>query len=256
MSVRPQAPRDPTGSPLDSAARRNLGEAFADLGLAEPRPVLVLVGGADSLAPEIQDGLLPPFERLVPQLDRLGAAVIDGGTDSGVMALMGRARRSQRGSFPLIGVVAQGTVSLDALPPLARRLPGGESLHPLSAGQRASLARDHTHFLLVSGNRWGDESSWISAAADLLAGDRPSLTLAAGGGRITRIDLAMGLAAGRPLILLAGTGGTTDLFADGCRGGEIPEMPAGLDTRSLIRVLRLVDADERLPEMVGAILGV
>jgi hypothetical protein len=50
---------------------------------------LILVGGAANLSEATVPALLTLFERMAPQLDALGAAVIDGGTAFGVMALMG-----------------------------------------------------------------------------------------------------------------------------------------------------------------------
>lgn len=165
---------------------------------APPRPVLVLVGGAGSLEADVAQRIGPMFrDELMPLLERIGAAVIDGGTDSGIMALVGQARASSGKDVPLIGVAARGTV----------RLP--EDRAP-QHGRGAPLEPNHTHFLLVPGNQWGDESPWISAAAGILAAGAPSLTLAAGGGKVTRLDIDLSLEAGRETLLLVGSGGTTD----------------------------------------------
>ena len=90
----------------------NLPAALDALAVGRGRPVLVLVGGAGGMSQEHLDRTAEVLNNwVVPALDRLGAAVVDGGTDSGVMQVMGKARSAARAEFPLIGVVAEGTVS-------------------------------------------------------------------------------------------------------------------------------------------------
>lgn len=171
------------------------------------------------------------FEALAPRLDRLGAAVIDGATAYGVMELMGLARSRTGCRFPLVGVAALGTLDV----------PGLEAGGPRGT---AALDPNHSHFILVPGRRWGDESPWISATAGVLAGGRQSLTLVAAGGEVTRLDVSGGLAARRALLILAGSGGTADQLARWRRGGEPPPgMTLGEGERALSQVLSLEDPD-------------
>src|SRR5206468_11337979 len=65
-------------------------------------------------------------------------------------------------SFPLIGVAPAGAVAL----------PRSSDPHP--APEAVPLEPHHSHFLLVPGERWGDESPWLAAVVAALAGDRPS----------------------------------------------------------------------------------
>lgn len=228
------------GVRIEDPAR--LPEALATLGLREPRPVLVLVGGAANLDPSVAGPLGRLFEALAPRLDRLGAAVIDGATAYGVMELMGLARRRTGCRFPLVGVAALGTVDI---PGLGFDGPRGT----------AALDPNHSHFILVPGHRWGDESPWISATAGVLARGRQSLTLVAAGGEVTRLDVSEGLGARRPLLILAGSGGTADQLARWRRGGEPPPgMVLGEGDRTLSRVLALGDPDA-LAELIAAPLG-
>ena len=89
----------------------DLSAALAALVLYAPRLVVVLVGGAALMDARDLDRLRPLFEwGLVPVADRLGVVLIDGGTDAGVMHLIGRARTRAAATFPLIGVPAAGTV--------------------------------------------------------------------------------------------------------------------------------------------------
>ena len=101
--------------------------------------------------------------------ERLGVVVIDGGTDAGVMHLIGRARTRAEATFPLVGVPAVGTV----------RFPGKRS----GVRRRWPLDAHHTHFVLVPGAAWGDEAPWIARVGTELAGGSPSVTVLVNGGR-------------------------------------------------------------------------
>jgi hypothetical protein len=214
-----------------------LAGALSELGIKWPRPVLVVVGGASGLDGSVSERLLVVFSTVAPLLDRLGALAVDGGTDCGVMALMGLARRRTGTRFPLLGVAAVGTVAS----------PGSGT---------ARLDPNHSHLLLVPGTRWGDESPWISRVATLVSGGLPSLALAAGGGEVTRLDIGEALAAGRPLAVLVGSGGTSDLLVRSMRDGAAPPV-AGLEMGRPFSVLAL-DLDgaaETLPPLLDRMLG-
>jgi hypothetical protein len=169
------------------------------LGLNPPRPVLVLVGGASGLQKEHIDAVSRIISLLAQIADVTNSAVIDGGTQSGVMAWMGQARARAGYRFPLMGVAAEGVVTW----------PGGPE-----ENTRTHLDPNHTHFILVPGNRWGDESPWIAKIATQLAGALPSVTLLINGGEISRHDVANSFAAGRPVIILKGTGRLADELAN------------------------------------------
>jgi hypothetical protein len=96
-----------------------LSAALHELDFHRPSRTLVLVGGAGGLGRAELDRLRPLFiEVLAPLAATLGAAVVDGGTDAGVMRLMGQARAQTNATFALVGVVAIGTVALpDTQPP-------------------------------------------------------------------------------------------------------------------------------------------
>src|SRR5437899_1260242 len=71
----------------------DVAEAVAGLGLHGLRPVLVVVGGAAGLDEGGKERLRMLFSHaLIPVVVAWQAVVVDGGTDSGVMQLVGRAR--------------------------------------------------------------------------------------------------------------------------------------------------------------------
>ena len=181
-------------------SRDELVAAAAALGLRTGAPVLVVVGGADTMATDEEARMRAFMEVLVPHLDRAGATVVDGGTATGVMRAVGEARRAASGRFPLVGVV------VDAL---ARRSgsdtgEGGATLEPA-----------HTHFLLVPGEDWGDESTWLAEFAAVLAEEAASLTLLANGGEVAWQDVARSVELDRGVVALAGSGRAADELASG-----------------------------------------
>jgi hypothetical protein len=85
--------------------------ALRELGLRGPHLALVLMGGASKMDSEGLGRLRLLFAvGLVRPVAALGAALIDGGTDTGVMRLMGQVRATLDSTFPLLGVAAIGTV--------------------------------------------------------------------------------------------------------------------------------------------------
>ncbi|MCO1658650.1 hypothetical protein [Pseudonocardia humida] len=185
----------------------DIAAVLAGAGVPLGVPVLVLVGGAGDMDDE-HERLLGALLRdaVLPVVAGLGAAVVDGATEVGVMRAVGRARAAAGAVFPLIGVAAEGTVVA----------PG----HPPPSADAVALDRHHTHAVLVPGTAWGDESPWLADVAGAVAGTRPSVTLLANGGDIAYLDLEHSVDRGRPVLLLAGTGRTADAVATAGPGSD------------------------------------
>jgi len=174
----------------------DLSVQLQQIGLKGARPTLVVVGGASKISEEVLSVLNRLFlEVLAPLAEEIGAYVVDGGTDAGVMQMMGQARTEIDATFPLIGVAPIGKIGL----PNALPLPTEKPLEP-----------NHTHFLLVPGSAWGDGSPWIAKAATVLAGNLPSLMLLINGGEATLLDLIENVKAERPVVVIAGSGRLAD----------------------------------------------
>ncbi|MGS2811507.1 hypothetical protein [Nocardia sp. MW-W600-9] len=191
-------PRPPV---VEVTSLDTVDETLAQAGLPVGRPVVVIVGGASGLATD-PDGTLARLLRqhIVPLAQQLGATVVDGGTDAGVMRMMGDARATVGATFPLIGVAARGTVLV----------PG----KPAPKSDAAPLEPGHSTIILVPGDEWGDESAWIAAIATALAQGQGSVTVLINGGAIAYTDVLHSLAVSRPVVVLAGTGRTADEIAD------------------------------------------
>lgn len=222
------------------SAVQEIPAALDALMLHRGRPVLVLVGGAAGMGDDHMDMLTTVLRKAVlPLLSHYGAAVVDGGTDSGVMRIIGRARAAADGRFPLVGVAAEGTVVLqDGIP---------------VASGAAPLEPNHTHFVLVPGANWGDESPWLADVADALADGGPSATVIVNGGEITYDDMAGSLTRGRPVLVLAGTGRTADAIAAARRGLNADPRAMKIATSPLTRVVPAGDA-EAIAEAVDSAL--
>lgn len=204
----------------------DLPSALRALGIRTGRPVLVVVGGADGMAPEHLAPLADTAEHVLRMLERWDGAIVDGGTDSGVMKVMGQARHSAGAAVPLIGVAAEGTVDI----------PGN-----LERPDAAELERHHSHVILVPGDTWGDESPWLSTVATAIANGRPSLTLVINGGQITYDDIDHSLKEGRPVVVLAGTGRTADAIAAAASGNAPNAAAARIAASADTRIVPLND---------------
>ncbi len=176
---------------------------------------------------------------LAPIAQKYQASVVDGGTDAGVMQLMGRARQAIAGTFPLVGV---SPISLSILP---------NQLNSLS--DAAPLEPNHSHFLLVPGSAWGDESAWIAETATQLASGAPSVTVLINGGEVTWENARQSIRAGRLVITIAGSGRTADLLAAGLRGAPTDDRAKELIASGLVQAADLSAGAIALAEIIETI---
>lgn len=203
----------------------SLPAALEELGFEPPLKTLVVVGGAERMSADEMTRMRPVIEALSELVDRVGAVVVDGGTNEGVMRLLGQARARGR-RFPLIGVV----VASLAAEPEARPGRGLGNLEP-----------NHTHAVLVPGKKWGDEVVWIARVADVLAGTAPSATVIVNGGDISYADAAASIASQRPVLAIDGTGRTADAVAAACRGEQSDERATSIAASPLVQAIGVRD---------------
>ncbi|MEH2236947.1 hypothetical protein [Nostoc sp.] len=217
-----------------------LPDALEGIGLGGSRSVLVVVGGASNISEADFFRIQRLFtEVLAPIAESLGAYVVDGGTDVGVMQLMGEARTQIGAKFALIGVAPESKVALPN--------------QPEPAADLTPLEPNHTHFVLVPGNNWGDESTWISQVATVLANNAPSLTVLLNGGEITFDDAFSSVNAGRLVVVIAGSGRTADILADALRGQATDERAKKLAKSGTLQYIDLIDIEKEV-ENLGKII--
>lgn len=195
-----------TASAVRVQEQAELAVALDKIEVQQSRPVAVVVGGASNLNTTDYACLEQLFTKLLaPLAEELGITVVDGGTDVGVMRLMGTARAKIGATFPLIGVVPEAKVHLPGV---------------VSTSATQSLEPHHTHFVLVPGSKWGDESPWIAETATLLSGSAPSVTILINGGPVSLRDVQESLAEQRLVVVMNGTGRLADRIATAIKNPE------------------------------------
>ncbi len=182
----------------------NVRRIVGTLELPRPRALLILNGGTAEMEAELQIRL---SQLLQDSVARTAAeqqiTLITGGTDAGIFALMGRGLAKWGRTAPCVGVVVTGWVTwpgraTDGLPQW------------WFDREHVQLEPHHSHFVLVEGKDWGDETMTMYGLAEYLSRDCPALTIFAGGGGITITEMETNVAQGRKMILLAGSGRATD----------------------------------------------
>jgi hypothetical protein len=205
-------------------------------------PVLVIVGGAAGLDETSAATARALIERVVlPAVVATGSVIVDGGTDSGVMRILGDAHRQMGLRTALIGVAVRNLV----------RVPCGRTA---TSRESADANPDHTHLMLIDGNSWGDESPWLAGLATVIAAGSPTATLVINGGRITVQDVAISLSLRRAVLLAEGTGRLADSMIRDLETGNSLGLAAA-HHRSLVHVLRSDESDATRLQNISALLG-
>ena len=182
--------RDINVDAVNISDNSEIPEALNKLGIPHPKPVIVLVGGASGI------GWLDkfPMRKAIGVITKLAeetqSVVLDGGTQAGIMQEIGKQRKKGKYSFPLVGVVFDSLI--------------------MKEDPKSILDPNHTHFFLIPGDDWGDESAWISKIATSIAGDNKSITILVNGGNISRTDVEYSLLENRPVFIMRGTGRLAD----------------------------------------------
>ncbi|NES80883.1 MAG: hypothetical protein F6K10_05470 [Moorea sp. SIO2B7] len=231
-----------TGKAIQVNDFSELSDSFQNLELDVSRPTIVIVGGASKISKEEMNHLQKFFLKVIaPLAESLDAVVVDGGTDAGIMRLIGQAHTKIRATFPLIGVAAIGTV----------HLPDTPNYNPDSA----PLEPNHTHFLLVPGSNWGDECPWISRTANILSEGYSSVTLVINGGEITWQDILYSIEAKRPIITLEGSGRTADKLAAAVRGEFFDERTSKIIAEGDVQAINIRHSVRKFKKILTEILA-
>ncbi|HEX2992046.1 MAG TPA: hypothetical protein VHO49_15280 [Anaerolineales bacterium] len=222
----------------------DLGQAISELQLTDTYPVIVLIGGG------IDEQQAAATRRAILSISRIAdemkALIICGGTDMGVMAEIGRIRWKSGYTFPLLGITPEELVTWTDGPRSTKFLWWGK--------QRWQLEPHYTHFILVPGSQFGDESPWIVDAASLLSRDQRSVTILINGGEISRKDIHLSLESGRPVIALSRTGRLADeLSQDPERNRLITVVPANAEQQivAAVQAALSVRAESMAPQALA-----
>ncbi len=190
---------------------QSMDDIIQALGLTTPSPCLFISGGAGGMSDEDIDRTRKIMDEGVAKFaSEHGITIIDGGTESGVMQMIGEARRKHGYTFPLIGVAPAGRVTY----------PG-----KTNPNSEAELDSNHTHFVLVNSDEWGGESQTIIDLTRRICGKRKkhALGILINGGKIAQHDIYLATATGDqkiPILVLEGSGRFAEELATAFRTGH------------------------------------
>ena len=190
----------------------NLAQAISELGLNGRYPVIVLIGG--EMDGQQADLTRRAIEMIAKTAHDMNAVVICAvGKDMGVMAEIGRIRWRQRYKFPLVGIAPEKLVTWPNGPHSTKFLWWGS--------KRWQLESHYSHFILVPGSQFGDESLWTTSAATLLSNGRQSVTILINGPEVSGKDIEVSLENRRPVIVLSNTERLADELARQAEGNSL-----------------------------------
>jgi hypothetical protein len=176
------------------------------LNIEPPKALILVIGGAAGFEESLKSRIIRLFSRGIARgAVGTGALIIDGGTQAGVMAIMGQGVEDRGRKSPLLGVAPAGKVTYPGKP-------SGDSRK-----DSASLDPNHSHFVLVESNEWGGELNTFSALADEFAKEIPVVTILANGGLHAREEVLRAVRRDWPIIIIEGSGRLADEIATAWR---------------------------------------
>lgn len=206
---------------LDAAAARLQGAELARaIGVPAGRPVVALAATTAELSEPLAGRLAVTLRAVAAVLAAQRAVVITGGTDAGVIRLLGRALAEQLPGAVLVGVSPEQAIDS-----------GGTPLEP-----------NHDVSVLVPGERWGDETDVLSRVAAAVADGQPVVGLLIGGGDVARAELHEHLRQHRPVLVVGGSGRLAD------------EVAAAASAAPELHAVRLDDGPARVAEALAELL--
>jgi hypothetical protein len=228
-----------------AAPRDASAQAILDaLELTSPRPVILLFGGAAGLDDSRKAHLETLFaEGIAPVAAELGALIIDGGTQSGVMAMMGQAIARSPGTSQLLGIAPEGKIACPELSD-ASAISDGTPLEP-----------NHSHFVLVESNEWGGETTTMLELARAL--NEPIVAILVNGGAIAADEALQSVRNGWQLLVFEGSGRFADELSAAIRDGQVAKSVEASEIARSGRVT-LFDVDqtaEKLRDQLRRMLG-
>jgi SLOG in TRPM, prokaryote len=177
------------------------------LDFAQPRALIMVFGGAKGLDDSRKARLAELFiDAIGPAAAELGALVIDGGTQSGVMAMMGEAVAQDGRRSQLLGIAPKGKITHPEIA-AASAVSDGAPLEP-----------NHSHFVLVESNEWGGETGKMLELAR--AFNVPIVAILVNGGAIAADEALQSVRNGWRLLVVEGSGRFADEVSAAVRDGQ------------------------------------
>jgi hypothetical protein len=185
-------------SPIDA----RVTDLLHVLSLPQPGALIVIAGGASQMDKRVSEELAPLFTGGIAHVAAsLDALIIDGGTQTGVMALIGQGVAQQQNKPALLGVVPAGIVTYP-----------GKSTEKTSS-EAVPLDPNHSHFVLVETDEWGGETETMYELVQVFSQNSPSIAILINGGGIAKREVLHNVRQRRPIIIIEGSGRFADDIA-------------------------------------------
>jgi len=186
---------------LSSASTRTT-DLLHTLDIQQPNAVILIAGGAAKMDEQLAPNLFQLCtDGIVQVAASLKGLIIDGGTQAGVMAIMGQAVAEQGRRLTLLGVTPAGCVTYP------------DKSADIACNEEVPLDPNHSHFVLVETDEWGGETETMYALAKALSANRPSVAVLINGGTITKSEVLHNVRQKRPIIVIEGSGRLADEIA-------------------------------------------
>ena len=220
------------GAKIVSASRDTLMAGLIEpLGISAPKNLILLIGGADELDQKLTSRLTQLLSRGIARAAAdAEALIIDGGTQAGVMQIMGQSVADRGRKSSLLGVAPAGKVTY----------PGGP---PVTGNDSAPLDPNHSHFVLVDGKEWGSETETLFELA--AAFKVPVLAILVNGGAIAKDELLQSVRRSWPVIVIEGSGRLADEVA------ALKKQPSQIEDPVLAEIVE--EGDLRVFPITGAL---
>lgn len=197
-------------------------DALSSLRLPTFNSFMMIAGGAVFMTQALSAQLTRLFTQGIAHVAATHhTLIIDGGTQAGVMELMGTGVAEQQHRSPLLGVAPAGCV----------RYPG----HPVDENDNsvAPLDPNHSHFVLVEADEWGGETVTMYELAQHFSQQHSSLAILINGGAIAINEVLYNVRQKRPVIVIEGSGRAADDIAQLWR-----EKPSTIEDAEIATIIQ------------------
>ena len=239
-----------------ASAADEAGTILSALGLNVTDAVLMIFGGAALMEAGLETQVAAAVrEAILPVAAAHNALILDGGTQAGIMEIVGKTSASFVPRPILLGVAPFGVVTF---PGKAQEATEGVAAAPeqeaaTQTEELTPLDPNHTHFALTPTTAWGSETETmfhLAAALSTRKAKPPRIAaLLFNGGMIAKQEALRCIRQDWPLIAIRGTGRLADQIAQAKIPQALPPEDAQLAeilASAWLRVVSIADAANAL----------
>ena len=190
------------------------------LQLSKSKSIILIFGGASGNLDTSNTSITILYQILDDVLQYAlnnDAIIIDGGTKSGIMEIVGqRVSQIEQSKKPIIlGVAPAGLISLSKSIKQEDNDKNNDNEDNVKENYRVLLDSNHSHFVLVGRDSWGDETIKLFEISSTLSinNDIPAVALLADGGKISKKEILFCIDHKWPIIVIENTGYLADEIA-------------------------------------------